>query len=65
MKIGVFATLMSPPATPAVIRDFGRRAEDIGLASIWMGEHVMLFARNMGFPLGAETSWSGPISATC
>jgi hypothetical protein len=34
MKIGVFATLMSPLATPAMIRDFGRRAEDIGLESI-------------------------------
>ena len=31
MKIGVFATFMSPLATPQMIRDFGRRAEDIGL----------------------------------
>jgi alkanesulfonate monooxygenase SsuD/methylene tetrahydromethanopterin reductase-like flavin-dependent oxidoreductase (luciferase family) len=46
MKIGVFATFMSPLATPEMIRDFGRRAEDIGLESIWMGEHVALFDRN-------------------
>jgi probable F420-dependent oxidoreductase len=46
MKIGVFATFMSPLATPAMIRDFGRRAEDIGLESIWMGEHVTLFDKN-------------------
>ena len=46
MKIGVFATFMSPLATPAMVKDFGRRAEDIGLDSIWMGEHVMLFDRN-------------------
>lgn len=46
MKIGVFATFMSPQATPAMIRDFGRRAEGIGLDSLWMGEHVMLFDRN-------------------
>ena len=46
MKIGVFATFMSPLATPQMIRDFGRRAEDIGLDSIWMGEHVALFDKN-------------------
>lgn len=51
MKIGVFATFMSPLATPQMIRDFGRQAEDIGLDSIWMGEHVMLFDKNTyGYP---------------
>lgn len=51
MKIGVFATFMSPLATPGMIRDFGRRAEGIGLDSIWMGEHVVLFDRNTyGYP---------------
>ena len=51
MKIGVFSTFMSPLATPGMIRDFGRRAEDIGLESIWMGEHVALFDKNtFGYP---------------
>lgn len=51
MRIGVFATFMSPLATPAMIRDFGRRAEEAGLDSIWMGEHVVLFDRNTyGYP---------------
>jgi probable F420-dependent oxidoreductase len=51
MKIGVFATFMSPLATPQMVRDFGRQAEDIGLESIWMGEHVVLFDRNTyGYP---------------
>lgn len=51
MKIGVFATFMSPLATPQMIRDFGHRAEDIGLDSIWMGEHVALFDKNtFGYP---------------
>lgn len=51
MRVGVFATFMSPLATPAMVRDFGRRAEGIGLDSIWMGEHVMLFDRNtFGYP---------------
>lgn len=51
MKIGVFSTFMSPLATPGMIRDFGRRAEDLGLDSIWMGEHVVLFDRQtFGYP---------------
>jgi probable F420-dependent oxidoreductase len=51
MKIGVFSTFMSPLATPGMIRDFGRHAEDIGLESIWMGEHVALFDKNtIGYP---------------
>ena len=51
MKIGVFATFMSPQATPQMIRDFGRRAEGMGLDSIWMGEHVALFDKNTyGYP---------------
>ena len=55
MKIGVFSTFMSPQATPSMIRDFGRTAEDIGLDSIWMGEHVMLFDRNTyGYPASKD-----------
>ncbi len=51
MKIGVFATFMSPLAGPQMIRDFAGRAEDIGLDSIWMGEHVVLFDKNtFGYP---------------
>ena len=51
MKIGVFSTFMSPLATPQMIRDFGRRAEEMGLDSIWMGEHVALFDKNtFGYP---------------
>ena len=51
MKIGVFATFMSPLATPSMIRDFGQQAEGIGLDSIWMGEHVALFDKNTyGYP---------------
>jgi probable F420-dependent oxidoreductase len=51
MKIGVFSTFMSPLATPQMISNFARRAEDIGLDSIWMGEHVALFDKNtFGYP---------------
>jgi hypothetical protein len=51
MKIGVFSTFMSPNATPQMIRDFGRRTESMGLDSIWMGEHVVLFDKQtFGYP---------------
>ena len=30
MKIGAFATFMSPLATPQMISEFGRRAENMG-----------------------------------
>ena len=51
MKIGVLSTFMSPNATPQMIRDFGRRAEGMGLDSIWMGEHFVLFDKQtFGYP---------------
>jgi probable F420-dependent oxidoreductase len=51
MKVGVFATFMSPHATPQMIRDFGQRCESAGLESIWMGEHVVLFDKQtFGYP---------------
>lgn len=49
MKIGVFATFMSPLSTPAVVADLGRRLEGAGVDSLWMGEHVVLFD-TMEFP---------------
>jgi probable F420-dependent oxidoreductase len=60
MKIGVFSTFMSPLATPAMIRDFGRHAEDIGLDSIWMGEHVVLFDKNT-FPYPSSKDGRIPV----
>jgi hypothetical protein len=34
-----------------MIKDFGKRAEGMGLDSIWMGEHVALFDKNtFGYP---------------
>jgi probable F420-dependent oxidoreductase len=49
MKIGVFATFMSPLATPQLVADLGRRLEGAGVESLWMGEHVLLFDE-MEFP---------------
>jgi probable F420-dependent oxidoreductase len=49
MKIGVFSTFMSPLGTPQVVAGLGRRLEEAGLESLWMGEHVVLFDE-MEFP---------------
>lgn len=43
MKIGLFATFMSPRADRGLIKDLAQRAEEIGVESLWMGEHVVLF----------------------
>ena len=43
MKIGTFSTFMSPICTPQMIGEFAQSAESIGLDSLWMGEHVILF----------------------
>lgn len=60
MKIGVFATFMSPLATPQFIADFGRQAEGAGMDSIWMGEHVVLFDR-MEFPYPGSRDGKIPV----
>lgn len=43
MRIGLFAALGNPFATPAYIRTLGRAAEARGFHSIWVAEHVVLF----------------------
>ena len=60
MKIGVFGTFMSPIATPDVVQDVGRRVEDAGLDSLWMGEHVVLFDE-MEFPYPASKDGRIPV----
>jgi probable F420-dependent oxidoreductase len=49
LKIGVFSTFMSPVATPRMIGEFARAAEEVGVESLWVGEHVVLFDE-MEFP---------------
>lgn len=60
MKIGVFATFMSPLGTPAMIQDLGRRVEAAGLDSLWMGEHVVLFD-NTEFPYPGSRDGKLPV----
>ncbi|HEY6579425.1 MAG TPA: TIGR03619 family F420-dependent LLM class oxidoreductase [Rhizomicrobium sp.] len=60
MNIGVFAAFVSPIATPQLLADFGRRCEDAGLDSLWMGEHVVLFDR-MEFPYPGSKDGRVPV----
>lgn len=43
MKIGLFAPLRSPVATPDFLLELGREADERGIHSIWLGEHVVMF----------------------
>ncbi len=43
MKIGTFSTFMSPICSAEMIGNFARDAGNVGLDSLWMGEHVVLF----------------------
>jgi probable F420-dependent oxidoreductase len=43
MKIGLFAPLANPFATPAYLQALGLMAEARGFDSIWVAEHVVLF----------------------
>ena len=43
MKIGLFTPLRSPVATPEFLSELGRQCEQRGIASMWLGEHVVTF----------------------
>ncbi|MGH6877691.1 MAG: LLM class F420-dependent oxidoreductase [Rhizomicrobium sp.] len=60
MKIGIFAAFVSPIATPELLSEFGRRCEEAGVESIWMGEHVVLFDR-MEFPYPGSKDGRVPV----
>lgn len=60
MKFGLFSTFMSPIATPTMLRDFAQQAEGIGLDSLWLGEHVVLFDK-MEFPYPGSKDGKIPV----
>jgi len=43
VKVGIFVPFANPFHTPDVLRAVGREAEERGIASIWVPEHVVLF----------------------
>lgn len=60
MQIGLFSTFMSPLADRAMIKDFAQQAEDIGVNSLWLGEHVVLFDE-MAFPYPGSADGKIPV----
>jgi probable F420-dependent oxidoreductase len=64
MKIGTFASITTPIASPQMIIDIGRRADEMGLDSLWMGEHVVLFDE-MEFPYPGSPDGRLPIPEGC
>ncbi|MEO8604660.1 MAG: LLM class F420-dependent oxidoreductase [bacterium] len=43
MKIGIFAAMATPFASPEYVQALGAAADERGFHSIWVGEHVVLF----------------------
>ncbi len=60
MKIGAFASFMTPVASPQSILEIGRHADAAGLDSLWMGEHVVLFDE-MEFPYPGSPDGKLPV----
>ncbi|HIG44348.1 MAG: LLM class F420-dependent oxidoreductase [bacterium] len=62
MKIGLFATFMSPTCGSEMVAEFGSNAEEIGIESLWLGEHVVLFDK-MEFPYPGSKDGKIPVPA--
>ncbi len=71
MKIGLFAALANPFATPEFVKTLGPAAEERGFHSIWVAEHVVLFddyasrypySENGKIPAGGESGIFDPFA---
>jgi len=72
MKIGLQALGIGSGARPAIIRAVATAAEQAGFATLWVGEHVVLFdshdskypyAESGKFPVGGAVDWLDPFAA--
>jgi probable F420-dependent oxidoreductase len=72
MRIGLFAALANPIATPDFVEAVGTNADAHGFASIWVAEHVVLFddyssqypyAEDGKIPVRGETGILEPFTA--
>jgi alkanesulfonate monooxygenase SsuD/methylene tetrahydromethanopterin reductase-like flavin-dependent oxidoreductase (luciferase family) len=72
MRVGLFAPLGNPFATPEYISALGSAAEERGFHSLWMAEHVVLFdeygsqypyAADGRIPAGGENGILEPFTA--
>ena len=71
MKIGLFAMGIGAAANPDVVRNVATTGERSGFATLWVGEHVVLFDRHDSkypyseggkFPLAANADWLDPFT---
>ncbi|HXW84151.1 MAG TPA: LLM class F420-dependent oxidoreductase [Candidatus Binataceae bacterium] len=72
MKIGLFALGFGTGSSPEVIRAVAVGAEKAGVATLWVGEHVVLFDQHQSkypyspegrFPAPANVDWLDPFIA--
>jgi probable F420-dependent oxidoreductase len=64
MKFGLFAPLASPFATPEYITAFGEAADEYGIDSLWLAEHVVLFDEyDSPYPYAADGKIPAPPDA--
>jgi probable F420-dependent oxidoreductase len=72
MRIGLAAIGIGSGARRDVLCETARRADDAGFATLWMGEHVVLFDRHDSrypysesgeFTVGGEVEWLDPFVA--
>lgn len=72
MKVGLFAPLGNPFATPSYMTLLGQAAEERGFHSLWVAEHVVLFdeyaskypyAEDGRIPAGGESGIFEPMTA--
>jgi probable F420-dependent oxidoreductase len=70
MRVGLQAMGIGPGARPGVLVEAARAADAAGFATLWMGEHVVLFDRHASrypyseggeFPVGGDTDWLDPL----
>ena len=70
MRIGLAAIGIGTGATPAVLGEIARAADGAGFATLWMGEHVVLFDRHDSrypysesgeFPIAGDVEWLDPL----
>ena len=64
MKVGLFSIGIGTAVHPEIIRGAAAHAERVGFATLWVGEHVVLFDRqNSKYPYSAEGDFPLPGSA--
>jgi probable F420-dependent oxidoreductase len=64
MKVGLFSIGIGTAVHPEIIRGAAAHAERVGFATLWVGEHVVLFDRqDSKYPYSAEGDFPLPGSA--